>query len=156
MQNQSHYIVAVEIKRIVKTKLIFALLPFQLSCLGYSLPQVNFAAFLHGFVMVLCEIVAVDNTKGQNCTICNGSHLLWYCVKLRLLIIQRVIIVRFATDQEAIEKSKISCNKGFLPLLYCPLVCPNWFKCTFYHFCLLSIHWVIELFNPMQARIHIS
>ena len=78
--------------------------------------------------MVLCQIVAVDNTK--------------------------VVIVRFVTDREAIKKSKISYNKGFLPL-YCPLVCPDLFKCTLYHFCLLSSHWVIGLFNPMQARIHI-
>ena len=33
--------------------------------------RVNFAAFLHGVVMVLCQIVAV--TKGHK-TICNGSR----------------------------------------------------------------------------------
>ena len=37
--------------------------------------------------MVLCQIVAVDNAKG--------------------------VIVRFVTNREAIEKSKISYNKGF-------------------------------------------
>ena len=41
------------------------------------------------------------------------TDLLWYCVKLWPLIIQRVVIVRFVTDREAIEKSKISYKKGF-------------------------------------------
>ena len=42
------------------------------------------------------------------------TDLLWYSVKLWPLLIQRVVIVRFVTvDQKVIEKSKISCNKGF-------------------------------------------
>ena len=72
-----------------------ALLPLNLSCLGHGLPQVNFGAFLHGFVMTLCQIVAV--TKGRN-KICNGSR----CDR-----------------------------KGILPLLYCPLVYLDQFKCIF-------------------------
>ena len=43
-------------------------------------------------------------------------------------------MVRFVTDPEAIEKSRILYNKGFLPLPYCPLVCPHQFKCTFINF----------------------
>ena len=58
--------------------------------------------------------------------------LFWYCVKLWPL--QRVVIIPFVTDREAIEKSKILYSKGFLPLIYCPLVCSKRFKCIFITF----------------------
>ena len=48
--------------------------------------------------MVLCQIVATD------------------------CLMQRVVITRFITDQEAIEKSKILYNKGFLPFIVPPCV----------------------------------
>ena len=43
--------------------------------------------------------------------------------------LQRVLIIRFVTDREATEKSKILHNKGFLPFLYCLLVYSDRFKC---------------------------
>ena len=65
------------------------------------------------------------------------------CAKL----LQRVVIC-FATDREVIEKSKILHNKGSLASLYCPLVCPEQFKCIFTTF----VTWPLLLFFLNKIR----
>ena len=116
LQNRSRYIVAVEKKKNSQNKTYLSSLYCLFSCPAW-------ATAYHGYILQHFY-----------------TDLLWYCVKLWPLIIQRVVIVQFVKDREAIKKSKTSYNNGVLPLLYCPLVCPNRLKCTFYHFCLLLIH----------------